>query len=416
MAPKDMSNARSPLILIVEDNRVEAELHARLLRSAGYETQLIADAEGVLEVMIERPPVLVLLDVMLPKLNGYELCRMIKADKRLAEIPVIMLTGLDDVDSISDAYAAGASEYITKPVRAAHLVHRVDSVAERNSLNFPPRDNEQRQRQQSSQRMGRFSIGCDQDYLQLSDELATLFESDGHCPLNKMFSHIHSEDHEHATHHLQAVRDGQPGAFFEIRIRLPGDRFRHTEIYLDRFGDGKDATIQGLAVDVSARKNRESEAMRLAYFDHLTLLPNRSFLEKYLDGALKVSVQRGYCVAAINVDLDLFSRINQGLGHEAGDDVIRQAAKRLVALAGVNTQALNLIWEKINLNPAGLEGFDGDLVASMGGDSFMVLLVGVEQNAWQLNEFADRIHSAFGKPFYFLGRELFCTASVGIAL
>lgn len=125
MAPAPERPAR---ILIVDDHEDNVELLRARLESWGYETAAARDGEEALARIRATPPDLILLDVMMPKLDGNEVARRVKADPRLPFIPIIMQTALDSTEHKVEGLDAGADDYITKPIEFAELGARVKSM------------------------------------------------------------------------------------------------------------------------------------------------------------------------------------------------------------------------------------------------------------------------------------------------
>ncbi|MEZ6058334.1 MAG: response regulator [Planctomycetaceae bacterium] len=115
-------------ILIADDNVQNRELLDAYLAADGHETMMAVDGQETLEVAIAEQPDLVLLDIMMPKLSGYEVCQELKQDERTKDIPVLMVTALKDPGDIQKAVAAGADDFLTKPVHRLELATRVRSL------------------------------------------------------------------------------------------------------------------------------------------------------------------------------------------------------------------------------------------------------------------------------------------------
>lgn len=118
-------------ILIVEDEEDIAELLEYNLNRQGYQPESVGTGEDGLQLAREAMPDLVLLDLMLPKLSGLEVCRSLKADPETAKIPVIMLTAKGEDEDIIAGFDAGADDYVTKPFRPKVLLARVKAVLRR---------------------------------------------------------------------------------------------------------------------------------------------------------------------------------------------------------------------------------------------------------------------------------------------
>ena len=151
----------------------------------------------------------------------------------------------------------------------------------------------------------------------------------------------------------------------------------------------------GSFFDITASKTAEAKLVQLAYFDPLTQLPNRRLLLDRLTQALAVSKRSGFYGAILFVDLDHFKVINDTRGHEAGDLVLIEAARRLRGAVRA-----------------------GDSVARLGGDEFVVLLEGLDaqslESATQAQIVAEKILVALSQPYKFSDYEFHCTASIGL--
>jgi two-component system cell cycle response regulator len=133
----------SARILVVDDNEVNVELLVVMLASERYVVSTALDGfEALAKIAAEKPDI-VLLDVMMPELDGFGVCSCIKADPATAHIPVIMVTALSDVDDLVRGFEAGADDFVTKPVNGLALMARIDLQLRR-----------KRDYEQSSSRLG----------------------------------------------------------------------------------------------------------------------------------------------------------------------------------------------------------------------------------------------------------------------
>jgi DNA-binding response OmpR family regulator len=118
-------------ILIAEDEPDTANLLQFHLQRRGYHTNVASDGFNALNLTFERHPDLVILDLMLPKLHGFEVCRMLKASPSTREIPVFMLTAMASTESKVDGFSLGANDYMTKPFEIPELLARIESLLQR---------------------------------------------------------------------------------------------------------------------------------------------------------------------------------------------------------------------------------------------------------------------------------------------
>src|SRR6185437_11436318 len=127
--PPAAESAASPgRILVVDDNPINVKLLEDLLRYHGYEVEAAFDGESALATLRENPPDLVLLDVLMPGLDGHEVCRAVREDPALAMLPVVMVTALEDREERVRGLDAGADDFLSKPLNPPELVARVRSL------------------------------------------------------------------------------------------------------------------------------------------------------------------------------------------------------------------------------------------------------------------------------------------------
>ena len=140
-----------PLILVVDDNPMNVDILQTRLTGQGYDIVTAADGEQALAVAREKLPDLILLDIMMPKVDGVEVCRQLKADLSLPFMPIIMVTAKADSKDIVAGLDAGADEYLTKPVDQASMVARVKSMLRIKSLHDTVREQSARVASQAAE-------------------------------------------------------------------------------------------------------------------------------------------------------------------------------------------------------------------------------------------------------------------------
>ena len=115
-------------LLVADDNAQNRELLEAYLADDGHEMLMAADGPQTLELALQKQPDLILLDIMMPRMSGYEVCQKLKADPRTKSIPVLMVTALKEMGDIEKAVSAGADDFLTKPVHRLELKTRVRSL------------------------------------------------------------------------------------------------------------------------------------------------------------------------------------------------------------------------------------------------------------------------------------------------
>jgi len=121
----------SPLVMVVDDNPKNLQVLGSLLKENNYRVAVARDGKQVLEYLKTRQPDLILLDVMMPGINGFDVCKTIKSDTRTQEIPVLFITALADTDNKLEGFEAGGEDYITKPFFKEEVLARVNVLIER---------------------------------------------------------------------------------------------------------------------------------------------------------------------------------------------------------------------------------------------------------------------------------------------
>jgi DNA-binding response OmpR family regulator len=125
---KETAPSRPPRVLIAEDNPQGAELLEAYLGDCGYELRTASDGEEALRTVAEWQPDLILLDVMMPRLSGFEVCKRLRANPATRDLAVLMVTALDQVSDVERALEAGTDDFLSKPIEKSVLLLRVRSM------------------------------------------------------------------------------------------------------------------------------------------------------------------------------------------------------------------------------------------------------------------------------------------------
>jgi two-component system alkaline phosphatase synthesis response regulator PhoP len=124
----DKGQDRIPVILVVDDNQQNLELLQVYLEDVDCRSIPAHDGPEALEIIAKEPPDLILLDVMMPKMSGFEVCRRIKNDPKTSDIPVIMVTALNEFGDIERAIDSGTDDFLSKPVNRLELLTRIKTM------------------------------------------------------------------------------------------------------------------------------------------------------------------------------------------------------------------------------------------------------------------------------------------------
>jgi two-component system cell cycle response regulator len=374
-------------ILIVDDLLPNVKLLEAKLSREYYEVLTAMSGKEALEIAARDDPDLVLLDVMMPEMDGFEVCRRLKADELTAHIPVVMVTALSDTTDRVQGLEAGADDFLTKPINDVSLLTRVSSL-----LRIKMMLDELRLREQTGLGLGIVTTP--------NDDGAT----GGHILVVEDRS-IYANNIEKALseHHTVIVMDDAGEAYEEAQrggidlvvvslslreadgLRLCSQLRSLEETRLvplltiaDDTPEDQDRLMKGLEIGVNdylirpidanelrarcrtqVRRKRYQERLRINYersmalavTDSLTGIYNRNYLEAHLENVVRRSVMSDKPVSMLLLDLDHFKAVNDTYGHATGDDVLRE-------FAGCIQRVIRSI----------------DLAARFGGEEFVVLM------------------------------------------
>jgi predicted signal transduction protein with EAL and GGDEF domain/DNA-binding response OmpR family regulator len=408
----------NPLILLVEDNPVERQLVTRVLRNAGFGVIAVDCGRVVVDAFINNSPDLVLLDGLLPDIDGFDVCRQLRSLFEARYVPIVMLTGLDDEASIDKAYSAGATDFYVKPIVHSILIQRVRYLLRASHAFEDLRVN--RESLASAQRvagLGHWRMSIKTLQLSASPELCRLLGVADTAALQcwaDLLSRCYPEDQQRLRDALDMVLADHVEAKIELRVRLRegAERILEMSISPDNSEDDDHDLLIGIGMDITGRKRAEREILRLAFFDRLTQLPNRSFLRNVLDMRIPSVHMSGRSVAMLYIDLDLFSRINNAMGHQVGDHILKQVADRL--LRKMQPRPIEAMLDDAMVSFDLMAEKDRSLVVRLDADTFVVVLL--DPQSYDVLELANELMALLAVPFNFRGQQLFVTSSIGIAL
>ena len=376
-------------ILIVDDEIHNRKLLEVLLRPEGYRTRSAANGEEALASIAQLAPDLILLDIMMPGMNGYQVTSILKANPVTANIPIIMVTAQIEHSARLAGLDAGAEEFLTKPVNRPELWVRV-----RNLLRL-------KERTADLQRF-RTAMDATADAIFLINSTTMRF-IEANATACKMFGYTREElfqmgpeqmsmaTLEQLENTYDAIITGRDTKHLtEIQVRRKEGSHLQVEVHRQAQRHGADWIIIGVLHDITARKEAEQRLHHLAHYDALTGLPNRTLFYETLKKTLAQATDCGWLVAVLFIDLDHFKNVNDTLGHAIGDELLDQFSNRLVQCVRIR-----------------------DTIGRLGGDEFAMILV-MQDGQQGASIVANKIRDVLRAPFNLNGHEVTITASIGI--
>jgi len=385
----------SARILVVDDIAPNVKLLEAKLTSEYYDVITAMSGPEALEKIKAESPDLVLLDIMMPGMDGFEVCRKIKADPALVHIPVIMVTALTDAEDKVRGLDAGADDFLSKPIDDTSLMARVRSL-----VRLKMAMDEWRVRETTATQLG--VVDENTSVMHESTEGANILViEDRDFEQRKILNGLQPDEHnvECVYTGMEAMEKTTLQSFDLIIVSLnlenedglrlcshlkSNERTRNIPILMMGTHEDMDRIVNGLEIGVhdyilrpmdknemlartrtQIRRKRFHERLRATYeislsmalTDSLTGLYNRRYLEVHLQKLLNKNQKSNKALAILMVDIDHFKNVNDTYGHVVGDQILKIFAERL---------------------KDGLRSFD--LVARMGGEEFVVILPDVSHD------------------------------------
>jgi len=405
-----------PKVLLVDDDEVNLLLTSIALREQGFAITEATSGERAIAVLADWVPDVVVLDALMPGLDGFQTCRELRVLPGFESLPVLMLTGLDDDASITRAYEAGATDFFVKSTQWSLLAGRLRYLlrASRTRAELE-RSKSRLARAQDLARMGSFDWRRGHGGPMFSVEALRVFgigPNEG-LAFRTLLRMLSADERSGLVQVLHEVMKHSTVLATDIPATLHDGRQRivHVEAEPEFSEHGNLVGYSGIVQDVTDRRMAEDKIRHLANFDVLTGLPNRRQLIWRAERALEHGRRLNHQVALLLIDLDRFKIINDTLGHGAGDELLMEVARRLRSCVRHSDQVAESSIESLgSRSHRSLEA-----VGRLGGDEFVALLpeVADERDAERV---ASRILDLMREPIFVGGQECFVTASVGIAL
>ncbi len=446
---------QAPTILIVDDTAANLIVMVDYLGSHGFSLVVAQDAEEAIERARFAQPDLILLDVMMPGMNGFEACRHLKMDEETRQIPVIFMTALSDSNDKISGFKAGGVDYITKPFQLEEVLARVNTHLSLQAMQRQLTAQNLRLREEVTvreQAEGALQRARDELELRVEQRTAELAQANAQLT-SEIIERTRMQEVllEREARIRRLIESNIIGIFFwsgdgliegpnEAFLRIIGysseelqtgslhwtdmtpEQYHAADIQafeeLHRVGtcspyekeftrkngsrvpvliggaffEGSRSHGVAFVLDLTARKQAEERIRFMAHHDALTGLPNRQLLQDRMIQAIALCRRTGTQLAVLFIDLDDFKRINDSLGHDVGDRLLQMVSRRLKACLR-----------------------EGDSIARLGGDEFVLTASPlIEGNDAAL--VARKTLDMLKMPFMVDGHELHVTGSVGISV
>lgn len=420
------------LILVVDDLEPNVKLLEAKLAAEYYDIISASDGYKAIEMAKQHSPDLILLDVMMPGMDGFTACRQLKSMPETAHIPVVMVTALSEPSDRVQGLQSGADDFLTKPINDVQLLARVRSLLRMKQL-----IDELRLRGQTSSEIGEVT-GINLAELGNIHGASVLLVDDDVVEGRNIIARLEAEGLK--------VTQAQSGAdAIQLANQAPFDltlvstqlmdsdglrlcsQFRSQEVTRhipqiimvdehdtkhlvkglemgvnDYLMSPVDVSEMACRVRTNIRRKKYQDALKSSYQqtvtmaikDNLTGVYNRHYLEAHMKNLAVTSLDKSKPLSALMMDMDYFKSVNDGFGHDVGDEILRQLAGRI----GAQLRA-------------------SDMVARFGGEEFVVVLPGAPLHI--AREVAERIRVAVESTPFIISHpqgQLYKTVSIGASM
>ncbi|MGD8811722.1 MAG: EAL domain-containing protein [Thioalkalispiraceae bacterium] len=393
------SNNNKRLILIIDDDNITRLTLTKVLEKEGN-YRVIDARNGIegLEAFRKYHPDMVLMDVMMPEMDGYQTCREIRKISDADATPIIMLTGLNDVDSIGKSFDVGATDFITKPINWPILSQRVRYAMRASKLYTDLRKKQsQLVHAQRIAKLGYFEYDTNTKTFNCSNQLLKILRihpGAGTLSFDEFIDAIPKKEQQRFINKINDAITHNTSYDFDHHIFCEEEHDcivqQHGEPILDI--NGKLTGIAGTIQDITERKKAEALIEFQTYYDSVTELPNRFYLTEKLDTLMNEAEKNETLLSVILFHLDRFREVNDTLGHRVGDQLLRIIAKQFSSYFR-----------------------DETILARFDGATFAL----VSKNIRSVDEsaiIAQQILDMLSQPYVVHEHEVFISGSVGITL
>ncbi|MBW2713244.1 MAG: diguanylate cyclase, partial [Deltaproteobacteria bacterium] len=380
------------------------------LSDGSFELHDVSDLDGALAYFDEGlPDVLVTVDGA-RGLEGDPLSELLRSREGGWMVPVLSLVPSDDVTAMEQALALGATDIIPLPVNDITLPLRIRQHLEMEKARVSLAQSRiHLENVQSFTGVGTWEWRRDSGAVHWSSEADEIFGIRSEPEERNwewFLSHVVLEDRDLVTRGMQSAVAEGIGFDIEHRIR----RADRSERYVRHRGrvvqnaSGRTAIVTGAIQDITSRKLADETIRSLAYYDHLTGLPNRVLSKDRLELAVSQAARHDRTVGFLVFDVDGFKRINGSMSHAIGDQLLEQVATRL--------QHCVRDCDVVSPHEALTKGAS---ISRLGGDEFAILLTEIDSPDGA-TRVARRVIDSLEEPFVLDGNDIFITASIGISV
>jgi len=376
---------RNFLVLVADDSKFMRFTMRKNLEEDGYKVIEAENGKQVLSLFEEFKPDIILIDYIMPEVNGVIACSQLRELPDGKDIPVIMITSLEDENSVNAAFEAGTTDYISKPINWAVLRKRISRLLyTRHTEKVLNRSEAFAHSIINHAVEGIITIDINGNIEYINPAVEKTFNYSTNELLGRnidlLISELYYKDEGLQNTNIELIGHRKDKSIFPIELTI-------IKFYVD-----KKCFFTIISRDITERKNYEETIRYQALYDSLTGLPNRLLLRERIVHEISHAKHTNMKLAVMYLDLDRFKLINDTLGHDIGDKLLKEVAKRFQNCLSST-----------------------DTLSRIGGDEFIILLPKIVREE-HVAKLANKLLEVTREPFIIDTHEFYISVSIGITI
>ncbi len=402
-------------LLADDDAGIQLTLSA-LLEQKGYVVTAVGNGMEAVEAFQSNEFNIVLLDIRMPKMDGFEACKSIRESLNGENVPILMLTGQDDTESIKRAFEEGATDFVAKPINIVLMGFRIDYIVRASNVAEELRKSQQRSSHaQRIASLGHIEWDSDQGISHCSKgirEILLLPEQAAFRSIDNFIEFVHPDDKGKVRSSIcQSLLKGD-ALDLEHRVIRPDGSVRFV-LQISEYRPDTNASSRMVVTvqDITDRIDTEKRMHALAYYDDLTGLPNRSLLIQHMDRLLKAALRNEDTTAVIVLGIEKLDKIVESLDHSSAENLVKMISGRIKDSCRESDILSRKSFDNHDEKVASYQ----QLTAKLRNDEYVIVLSEMG-NLQAASMFLQRLMDQFKEAFELNDRNVYLTATAGISL
>lgn len=407
MADLSQTGKNSYLIQVVDDDKILREILCLGMSKAGFFVAESADGCEAITDFEKLQPDVVLLDVIMPNISGFEVCQRIRQMAGGERVPIIMITGQDDYLSINKAFDCGATDFVVKPINPLLLSYRIRYILRANqAINDLTLNEVKLASAKEIASLTNWEWRLADNRVIWGEDMCRMCEiTDDQIPLfyDDFLGIVHADERGEVDKTLEESLSKNSNFTIEHRLQTQSGK----ELILKQEGSilrsqtGIPLKVLFTCQNVTERVKTEEKIKFLAYYDRLTGLPNRVLFKEHLAKSIAKSKRNGQFLSVLFIDIDNFRTVNDTFGRESGDMILKEIAIR--------------IRECLRRSDTAASVTEHDITARFGADEFGLILECLKDTA-DAAIVARRLIEYLTKVIILENNEIFLNCRVGLSV